>query len=106
MSINLSFCEKIPTSTTPIYWGERFRGLSETIYKRRSTRAYSGEDLTFNEVKALLDFTYQPQNYIDQSLDRHPDYFDLNLIETFIVVSGVKGLEAGCYYYAPKSFKN
>ncbi|MBU6346615.1 MAG: SagB/ThcOx family dehydrogenase, partial [Cyanobacteria bacterium REEB494] len=49
------------------------------------------------------DFTYQPQNYLDQNLDSHPDYFDLNLIETFIAVSGVDGLEPGCYYYAPKA---
>jgi len=27
----------------------------------------------------------------------------LNLIETFIAVSGVTGLEEGCYYYAPKA---
>ena len=27
----------------------------------------------------------------------------LNLIETFIAVSGVDGLEEGCYYYAPKA---
>jgi SagB-type dehydrogenase family enzyme len=73
------------------------------MYKRRSTRAYSGEDLSFDELKSLLDFTYQPQNYIDQSLDNSPDYFDLNLIETFIAVSGVTGLESGCYYYAPKA---
>jgi SagB-type dehydrogenase family enzyme len=74
-----------------------------TMHKRRSTRAYNGEELTFDELKALLDFTYQPQNYIDQNLDNSPDYFDLNLIETFIAVCGVKGLEAGCYYYAPKA---
>ena len=27
----------------------------------------------------------------------------MNLIETFIAVSGVTGLEEGCYYYAPKA---
>jgi SagB-type dehydrogenase family enzyme len=100
---NFPFCLKIPTATTPINWGENLAGLNMTMHKRRSTRAYSGEDLTFDELKALLDFTYQPQNYIHQNLDIAPDYFDLNLIETFIAVSGVKGLEAGCYYYAPKA---
>jgi SagB-type dehydrogenase family enzyme len=73
------------------------------MYKRRSTRAYSGDDLTLDELKSLLDFTYQPQNYLDQGLDSSPDYFDTNLIETFIAVSGVNGLESGCYYYAPKA---
>ena len=27
----------------------------------------------------------------------------MDLIETFIVVSGVRGLEEGCYYYAPRA---
>ncbi|MEB3180291.1 MAG: SagB/ThcOx family dehydrogenase [Nostocaceae cyanobacterium] len=100
---NFPFCLKVPTATKPINWGEYLEGLETTILKRRSTRAYSGANLTFNELKALLDFTYQPQNYIDQGFDASPDYFDLDLIETFIAVSGVTGLEEGCYYYAPKA---
>ncbi len=100
---NFPFCLKIPTATTPIDWGSNLSELEMTIHKRRSTRAYSGEELTFDELKSLLDFTYQSKNYIDQNLDGSPDYFDLNLIETFIAVSGVQGLEAGCYYYAPKA---
>ncbi|MEM7552785.1 MAG: SagB/ThcOx family dehydrogenase [Cyanobacteria bacterium P01_A01_bin.84] len=100
---NFPFCQKISTATTPIYWGEELSELESTIIKRRSTRAYSGDSLTFDELKGILDFTYQPQNYIDQGLDNSPDYCDLNLIETFIAVSGVKGLESGCYYYAPKA---
>jgi SagB-type dehydrogenase family enzyme len=99
---NFPFCQKIKSDTTPINWGQNLAGLEDTILKRRSTRAYTGEDLTFDELKSLLDFTYQPQNYIHQGLD-NTDYFDLNLIETFIAVSGVTGLDAGCYYYAPKA---
>ncbi|PSB08388.1 SagB-type dehydrogenase domain-containing protein, partial [filamentous cyanobacterium CCP2] len=87
----------------PIAWGEQLELLEKTILKRRSTRAYSGENLSRDELNALIDFTYHPQNYIDQGLDRTPDYFDLNLIETFVAVSGVDGLEEGCYYYAPKA---
>ena len=49
----------------------------------------------------MLDFTYQPHHYTNQQLNRNPDYFDLGLIETFVVVSGVNDLEEGCYYYAP-----
>lgn len=100
---NFPFCQKIPTATTPIDWGTNLEKLEVTILKRRSTRAYSGENLTFDELKYLLDFTYQPQNYLDQNLDIHPDYFDLNLIQTFVAVSGVDGLESGCYYYAPQA---
>ncbi|MBW4593279.1 MAG: SagB/ThcOx family dehydrogenase [Brasilonema angustatum HA4187-MV1] len=100
---NFPFCEKISTVSQPIHWGEKLDGLEVTILKRRSTRAYSGDDLTFDELKALLDFSYQPQHYVDQGFDHSTDYFDLNLIETFIAVSGVEGVEAGCYYYAPKA---
>lgn len=100
---NFPFCLKVSTVSPPINWEANLEGLERTIVNRRSTRAYDGEFLTFNELKALLDFTYQPQNYIDQNLDSTPDYFDLNLVETFIAVSGVAGLEEGCYYYAPKS---
>ncbi len=100
---NFPFCLKISTATSAIDWGANLAGLESTILKRRSTRGYSGADLTLDELKALLHFTYQPQHYIDQNLDGTPDYFDLNLIETFIAVSGVTGLEEGCYYYAPKA---
>ncbi|MFM7717179.1 MAG: SagB/ThcOx family dehydrogenase, partial [Microcystis sp.] len=75
--------------------------LEKTLLRRRSTRAYSGANLTLAELNALLDFTYQPQHYSAQGLDPHPDYFDLSLIQTFIAVAGVTGLEEGCYYYAP-----
>jgi SagB-type dehydrogenase family enzyme len=77
--------------------------LENTILKRRSTRGYTGASLSLGELLAMLDFTYQPQHYIDQGLDGSPDYFDLSLIQTFIAVSGVNGLEEGCYYYAPKA---
>jgi SagB-type dehydrogenase family enzyme len=100
---NFPFCQKVSTHSPPIDWGQKLEGLEVTILKRRSTRAYSGEDLTFEELKALLDFTYQPQNYVEQGFDNSTDYFDLNLIKTFIAVSGVTGLEAGCYYYAPQA---
>lgn len=100
---NFPFCLKVPTPKLPIDWGANLEGLENTIFKRRSTRAYTGENLTLDELKALLDFTYQPHHYIEQNLDKTPDYFDLNLIETFIAVSGVDGLEEGCYYYAPKA---
>jgi len=100
---NFPFCLKVSTVTDPIDWGKQLTDLETTILKRRSTRAYSGAQLTLDELKALLDFTYQPQNSIDQPLDPTPDYCDLSLIETFLAVSGVDGLEEGCYYYAPKA---
>ena len=106
---NFPFCAKVSTATPPLDWGsatpEGFRlpGLENTILQRRSTRAFNGANLTLDELKAVLDFTYQPQHYIDQGLDGSPDYFVLDLIETFVAVSGVNNLEEGCYYYAPKA---
>ncbi|NJR21413.1 MAG: SagB/ThcOx family dehydrogenase [Richelia sp. CSU_2_1] len=100
---NLPFCTKVSTVTPSIHWGFKLENLENTILKRRSTRAYTGASLSLRELLALLDFTYQPHHYTDQGLDTAPDYFDLSLIETFIAVSAVTGLEEGCYYYAPKA---
>lgn len=106
---NFPFTTKVSIISEPITWRGKTKEeipleeLENTIFKRRSTRAYNGANLTLDELKALLDFTYQPQNYIEQGLDGSPDYFDLNLIETFIAVSGVTDLEEGCYYFAPKA---
>lgn len=100
---NFPFCTKISTQTDSIHWGDDLEMLENTILQRRSTREYSGAKLELAELKAILDFTYQPQHYTDQGLDGYPDYFDLSLIETFVAVTGVENLEEGCYYYAPKS---
>jgi SagB-type dehydrogenase family enzyme len=100
---NFPFCTKVSTTTESIHWGDDLEMLENTILQRRSTREYSGANLELAELKAILDFTYQPQHYTDQGIDGNPDYFDLSLIETFVAVTGVVGLEEGCYYYAPKS---
>lgn len=93
----------ISVNTQGIDWGENLEGLEKTILRRRSTRSYSGQALTLEELASLLHFTYQSEAYRDRRLDPNPDYFDLNLLSTFVAVSGVVGLEEGCYYYAPKS---
>lgn len=100
---NFPFCTKVSTATESIHWGDDLELLENTILQRRSTREYTGTKLELAELKAILDFTYQPQHYSDQGIDGSPDYFDLSLIETFVAVTGVAGLEEGCYYYAPKS---
>lgn len=98
---NFPFCTKVSTSIDPVNWGGELEDLESTILKRRSTRAFTGRALSLVQLKSILDFTYQPIHYINQGLDGEPDYFDLSLIETFIAVSAVTGLEEGCYYYAP-----
>lgn len=99
---NFPFCLKVPMQTGSIDWGKDLADLETTLLKRRSTRGYTGAELTLAELQALLSFTYQSGQYSDQQLDGNPDYCDLNLVETFIAVSGVSGLEEGCYHYAPQ----
>lgn len=100
---NFPFCLKVSTQVDPFEWGENLEGLQETILKRRSTRGFNGQEITLDELKQLLSFTYQPQDYWRQGLDANPDFFDLNLISTFVAVSSVTDLEDGCYYYAPNA---
>lgn len=76
--------------------------LLPTILKRRSTRAFTGEPLTKEELNAILDFTYHPELFYADGLDPSPQYFDLSLVETFVAVNDVDGLEDGCYYYSKK----
>jgi SagB-type dehydrogenase family enzyme len=98
---NFPFCLKVSTKTAPMTWGDQLNAIETTILKRRSTRHYSGASIKFEDLKLLLDFTYQPQHYQTQGLEANPDYFEVSLLQTFLVVSGVEGLDDGCYYYAP-----
>ncbi len=100
---NLPFGLKVPIAVTPLNWGAQRQDLEHTILHRRSTRAYSGDSLSLNELATVLDFTYQPQHYAEQGLDPAPDYCDPDAINSFVAVSHVEGLEAGCYYYAPQA---
>ena len=93
----------VSTKTQPILWGDRLCDLEDTLLTRRSTRRYSRAPLDRSDVFAVLDFTYHPEHYLLQDFDQQPDYFDLSLIETFVAISNVDGLEPGCYYYAPNS---
>ena len=100
---NFPFCLKIDTKVDPINWGSALEELEQTLLRRRSTRRYSGAAISLTQLKQLLSFTYQAEDYRDQGIDEAPDYFDVNLIETFVAVSGVTGLDEGCYYYAPNA---
>lgn len=100
---NFPFCLKVSVQTSPIDWDEQLRGLARAIIRRRSTRRFSGSPLTLDELATVLDFTYQPHHYAEQGLDTAPDFFDLDLIQSFVAVSRIEGLEAGCYYYAPQA---
>ena len=97
---NFPFCLKVSTEAEPIIWQDK---LEETIIQRRSTRQFTGEDLTIRELLQILSFTYLPSKYDSQGFDPNPEYFDLSLLETFVAVTGVLGIDEGCYYYAPQA---
>ena len=98
---NFPFGITVSTKTQPIPWGDRLEELENTLLTRRSTRRYARTPLHRADLFALLDFTYHPAHYQLQGFDAQPDYFDLGLIETFVAITNVEGLESGCYYYAP-----
>ena len=100
---NLPFGLRVPTATAPVPWGDHLEQLETALYKRRSTRRYSGKAIDLADLKLLLDFTYQPRHYRDQGFDLDPDYCDRTLVHTFVVACAVEGLDDGCYYYAPRS---
>ncbi len=100
---NFPFGITASTKSLPIPWGDHLADLEQALLSRRSTRRYIQAPIQKADLFALLDFTYHPEHYQQQEFDAHPDYFDLSLIETFIAVSNVDGLEPGCYYYAPQS---
>lgn len=80
----------------PIDWQG---ALGDAIVLRRSTRAYTGDPLERSELAALLDFTYRPDLSPDPRVAADPGYFDLSLLETYLAVHDVTGLEPGCYHY-------
>lgn len=89
------------THVAPIAWGEGLEHLTKAMLHRRSTRRYRGAAIALDPLRHLLDFAYHPEHYVEQGFDAQPDYFDLTLIQTFIVVLGVNNLDTGCYYYDP-----
>ncbi len=95
----LSFCSKVQFEESKIKfnWG---RNLYTTLLNRRSTRNFSGESISLEELGAVLDFGYHPELPGDNVLDPSPDYFDTSIFETFIAVNDVDGLEEGCYYFS------
>ena len=97
---NFPFGLKCQLQSEIINWGDNLDDLSESILNRRSTRRFSGEPIRLKDLSTILSFAYHPESYVEQLLDSTPDYFDLSLIETFIAVTNIEGLEEGCYYYA------
>ncbi len=68
------------------------------ILRRRSTRQFTGKPLTLPELSDLLAFSYRSD--LKQGPDLMPRFFDTGLLETFVVVNKIDGLDPGVYYFA------
>lgn len=77
----------------PIDWGE---SAGQTILLRRSTRGFSGEGFLKEELAAILEYAYLPLGAVPLSL------FDPSILQTYLVVQKVVGLQEGVYYFAPQ----
>ena len=86
-----------PLTAPPIAWEDT---LGPTILQRRSTRGYTGEGLTRAELAMALDFAYR-HDLADATEAGPPALFAPHLLETFVAVHDVEGLDAGCYHYDP-----
>ncbi|HLG21524.1 MAG TPA: SagB/ThcOx family dehydrogenase [Candidatus Manganitrophaceae bacterium] len=86
--------EAIPLDPAPIQWEE---GVGQTILLRRSARAFTGESILKEELASILEYAYQPLSFDPLPL------FDPSLLETYLVIQKVDGLEPGVFYYAPQS---
>jgi SagB-type dehydrogenase family enzyme len=88
-----------PFKGLPFTWDSQ---LAPTILHRRSTRSFTGEPLTRAELATMLEFTYRPDLVLAEAChEPRPGYFTPHLLETFVAVNDVEGLDPGCYHYAP-----
>ncbi len=70
--------------------------LEGTILRRRSTRALTGQALTLRELSDILSFANRPQ----AEAAAQPRFFDVGMLQTYVVVHDVEGLQPGVYFYA------
>lgn len=78
--------------------------VPETILMRRSTRTFSGDALSLDQLASVLGFSYEVAVPDASASDTGlPRVFDPSLIETYVIVHAIEGIEPGVYYYAPRS---
>ena len=68
--------------------------IEQTILRRRSTRAFTGEAFFLDEMASILNFAYLPDPAASPAL------FAPALLETYLIVQKVIGLSAGAYRLA------
>ncbi|MCB9834009.1 MAG: SagB/ThcOx family dehydrogenase [Planctomycetes bacterium] len=78
---------------------ERRDSLCTTILSRRSTRRFSGEGMTREQLSDLLGQAYAPQRRL--ATEGRCEYFDPARLRTWLSIHEVEGLDAGLYRYDP-----
>ncbi len=71
--------------------------LTQTILRRRSTRAYTGGAFSPTQVSSLLSYAYAPFS------SRRHSLFAPSILETYVILQNVDEWHEGVYYYAPRS---
>lgn len=94
----LTFTVGEPLPDVLIDWNN---SITDSIKDRRSTRYFTNEPIKIDELAKVLSFTYHPEKYQDQGFSPKSDLMDSSIIETYIAVTDVEGLEDGCYFYSP-----
>ncbi len=84
--------ENILLTGEPIDWAG---GVGQTILLRRSTRAFTGESFSREELASILEYGYASPSSSRSLL------FAPSFLETYVLVQHIDGLEKGVYYYAP-----
>jgi len=74
--------------------------LPEAVQRRRSTRSYSGAAVEPEALGELLGWARRPLA-AGAAAGSFPELCDPGLIETYVAILNVRGVEAGLYYYAP-----
>ncbi|MNX05921.1 Nitroreductase family protein [compost metagenome] len=82
----------------PVSWNE---ALGDTIVLRRSTRSYSGRAISREQLAQVLDFAYRPDGATDPRIATPPNLLAPELLQTYVAVNAVEGLDPGCYHYDP-----
>lgn len=78
---------------------ERSRPLGEVILKRGSTRHFAREAITFAELSTVLHHSTRgiPADFIDGP--------ETNLLDLYLIVNAVEGLDSGAYFFSPAQKK-
>ncbi|MDX1920862.1 MAG: SagB/ThcOx family dehydrogenase [Candidatus Caenarcaniphilales bacterium] len=77
--------------------------LMKAIMQRRSTRKYDPDmPLRVSDLAQILQFAYNPSDYINSIFDLNPSYLVSEHIKSYLLVNNIEGLEPGCYLYLPE----